>query len=170
MKANNQFIKGQSGNPQGRPKGSGLSAQLRAAIEQDAPSIIKAMIEQAKAGDMQAAKALLDRVLPALKPESQAIHLPELVAAPTLADKAKAAIDAGADIVLLDDFSLDDIRAAVTYRGSSDADVKKTQLEVSGGVTLATVRDYAQTGVERISVGALTHSAPALDVSLKVRR
>jgi len=84
--------------------------------------------------------------------------------------EAKAAIDAGADIVLLDDFSLEDIRAAVTYRGSSDADVKKTQLEVSGGVTLATVRDYAETGVERISVGALTHSAPALDVSLKVRR
>ena len=82
-------------------------------------------------------------------------------------EEAKAAVDAGADIVLLDEFSLEDIRAAVKYRGE---DVRKTQLEVSGGVTLDTVRAYAETGVERISVGALTHSAPALDVSLKVKR
>lgn len=81
--------------------------------------------------------------------------------------EAKSAIDAGADIVLLDDFSFEDIAAAVEYRGK---DVRKTQLEVSGGVTLDTVRRYAETGVERISVGALTHSAPALDVSLKVLR
>ncbi|MCA8915714.1 MAG: carboxylating nicotinate-nucleotide diphosphorylase [Planctomycetes bacterium] len=84
--------------------------------------------------------------------------------------EAQAAIHAGADIVLLDEFSLEDIRAAVAFRGSDDESVRKTQLEVSGGVTLATIKDYAETGVERVSVGALTHSASALDVSLKVRR
>ena len=83
-------------------------------------------------------------------------------------EQAKEAIAAGADIVLLDDFSLEDIRRIVAHRGSDDESVKRCQLEVSGGVTLATVRDYAETGVERISVGALTHSAPALDLSLKV--
>ncbi|MCC6464975.1 MAG: carboxylating nicotinate-nucleotide diphosphorylase [Planctomycetes bacterium] len=85
-------------------------------------------------------------------------------------DEAKGAVDAGADIVLLDDFSLEDIRRAVEYRGLDDADVQRTQLEVSGGVTLDNVAEYARTGVERISVGAITHSAPALDISLKVHK
>lgn len=84
--------------------------------------------------------------------------------------EAKAAVDAGADIVLLDDFSLEDIRRAVEYRGITDAEVERTQLEVSGGVTLENVAEYARTGVERISVGAITHSAPALDISLKVHK
>lgn len=85
-------------------------------------------------------------------------------------DEARLAIDAGANIVLLDDFSLDDIRAAVKYRGPGDEAVKRTQLEVSGGVNLENVRQYAETGVERISVGAITHSAVALDISLKVMK
>jgi nicotinate-nucleotide pyrophosphorylase (carboxylating) len=85
-------------------------------------------------------------------------------------EEAKAAIKAGANVVLLDDFSVEEIRAVVAFRGTDDDSVRKTQLEVSGGVTLGTVLDYAKTGVERISVGALTHSAPALDLSLKVRR
>ena len=84
--------------------------------------------------------------------------------------EAKLAVDAGADVVLLDEFSLEDIRAAVAYRGDSDEAVTRTKLEVSGGVTLENVRSFAETGVERISIGALTHSAPALDISLKVVR
>jgi nicotinate-nucleotide pyrophosphorylase (carboxylating) len=82
--------------------------------------------------------------------------------------EAEEAIKAGADVVLLDDFGLEEIRRVVALRGSSEEAVRKCQLEVSGGVSLDTVRSYAETGVERISIGALTHSAPALDVSLKV--
>lgn len=85
-------------------------------------------------------------------------------------DEASAAIKAGADIVLLDDFEHEAIRQVVSIRGTSDEAVRRTQLEVSGGVTLESVRGYADCGVERISVGALTHSAPALDISLKVLR
>ncbi len=73
------------------------------------------------------------------------------------------AIAAKADIVLLDNMSPDQLRQAVTLR--NDAGVA-TELEASGGVNLATVASIAQTGVERISVGALTHSATALDVAL----
>ncbi len=67
------------------------------------------------------------------------------------------------DIVLLDNMSLDDLRASVALRDDSAPGV---ELEASGGVTLDTVSDIAQTGVDRISVGALTHSAPALDLGL----
>lgn len=70
------------------------------------------------------------------------------------------AIEAGADSVLLDNMSLEMLRAAVERcRG-------RVKTEASGGVTLDTVRRIAETGVDRISVGALTHSPPALDVAL----
>jgi nicotinate-nucleotide pyrophosphorylase (carboxylating) len=67
------------------------------------------------------------------------------------------------DIVLLDNMPLEQLREAVKRRNEAAPDV---QLEASGGVTLATVRAIAETGVDRISVGALTHSAPALDIGL----
>lgn len=67
------------------------------------------------------------------------------------------------DIVLLDNMSLDQLRDAVRRRNDAAPDVK---LEASGGVTLETVRAIATTGVDRVSVGALTHSAPALDIAL----
>ncbi len=73
----------------------------------------------------------------------------------------------GIDVILLDNFSLDDLARAVEIR-DQDGLSGKLALEASGGITLDTIRSIAETGVERISVGALTHSAVALDVSLEV--
>jgi nicotinate-nucleotide pyrophosphorylase (carboxylating) len=70
---------------------------------------------------------------------------------------------AGPDIVLLDNMTPDALRAAVARR---DVVAPHVELEASGGVSLSTVRDIALAGVERISVGALTHSAQSLDVAL----
>jgi nicotinate-nucleotide pyrophosphorylase (carboxylating) len=67
------------------------------------------------------------------------------------------------DIVMLDNLDVSMLREAVQRR---NAVAPQVQLEASGGVNLASVRAIAQTGVERISVGALTHSAPALDIAL----
>jgi hypothetical protein len=71
-----KYQKGESGNPQGRPKGIINQATLRASIEKDVPAIIKALTEQATSGDVGACKLLLDRVLPALKPQDTTIQLP----------------------------------------------------------------------------------------------
>ncbi len=73
------------------------------------------------------------------------------------------ALTAVPDIVLLDNMSLDQLRQAVTMR---DAAAGGVQLEASGGVNLSTLRSIAETGVDRISVGALTHSAVNLDLGL----
>jgi nicotinate-nucleotide pyrophosphorylase (carboxylating) len=72
------------------------------------------------------------------------------------------ALSAPPDIVLLDNMSCDQLRQAVTLR---DAQAPQVQLEASGGVSLETVAAIAATGVERISIGALTHSAPILDLA-----
>jgi nicotinate-nucleotide pyrophosphorylase (carboxylating) len=70
---------------------------------------------------------------------------------------------AGADRLLLDNMTADELRAAVAAR---DAAGSRAALEASGGVTLASVAEIAATGVDMISIGALTHSAPALDLSM----
>jgi len=71
---------------------------------------------------------------------------------------------AGAPRVLLDNFSLEELEKAVT------ANRGRAELEASGNVDLSTLRGIAETGVDLVSVGALTHSAPVADLSLRVER
>jgi nicotinate-nucleotide pyrophosphorylase (carboxylating) len=77
-------------------------------------------------------------------------------------EQVAQALDAGAEAILLDNMSLDDLRAAVALVR------RRARLEASGGATLEKVRAIAETGVDEISVGALTHSARSLDVSLEL--
>jgi nicotinate-nucleotide pyrophosphorylase (carboxylating) len=79
-------------------------------------------------------------------------------------EELEAVIDAGADIVLLDNMTPELMRRAV------DAATGRVLLEASGGITLETLRAVAESGVDLISVGWLTHSAPALDVGLDFER
>jgi nicotinate-nucleotide pyrophosphorylase (carboxylating) len=85
--------------------------------------------------------------------------LPVEVECATL-DEVREALEAGAPRILLDNMGNDELRETVALVNG------RAELEASGGVTLETVRAIAETGVDFISVGALTHSAPALDVSL----
>jgi len=78
-------------------------------------------------------------------------------------DQIPAVLDGGAHTVLLDNFSLEDLRRGVALIGG------RATAEASGGVNLDTVGDIARTGVDVISVGALTHSARALDLGLDLR-
>jgi nicotinate-nucleotide pyrophosphorylase (carboxylating) len=75
-------------------------------------------------------------------------------------DQVAQALAAGADVILLDNMPPAQLRAAVNLVGGG------AQLEASGGILLQTVRTVAETGVDFISVGALTHSAPAMDIGL----
>ena len=81
----------------------------------------------------------------------------------------QAALVARPDAILLDNWRLKQIKQAVQLRNSAlHTPHSALLLEVSGGVTLANVRAIARTGVDRISIGRLTHSAPSLDLSLEV--
>ena len=81
-------------------------------------------------------------------------------------EQVQEAIDAGVDIILLDNMSPDQVVQCVDLRGMGT----RPLLEVSGGVTLHTVSDYASTGVDLISVGAITNSAPVLDIGMDLSR
>jgi nicotinate-nucleotide pyrophosphorylase (carboxylating) len=79
-------------------------------------------------------------------------------------EQFEEAMTAGADLILLDNMTVEQVVTCVEKRG----DARRPLLEVSGGINLDTVAAYAQTGVDLIAVGALTHSAPVLDIGLDV--
>jgi nicotinate-nucleotide pyrophosphorylase (carboxylating) len=81
-------------------------------------------------------------------------------------DQVAQALNAGADALLLDNMTPDEVRSAVEL--ANDSGVKRPLLEVSGGVTRETAGAYARTGVDCISVGAITNSAPVLDIGLDI--
>jgi nicotinate-nucleotide pyrophosphorylase (carboxylating) len=82
------------------------------------------------------------------------------------ADQVRQAVAAGADALLLDNMGPDEVRAVVDEVRA--ADPRRPLLEVSGGIDLDTVAAYATTGADMVSIGALTHSAPVLDIGLDV--
>lgn len=81
-------------------------------------------------------------------------------------EEAAYALGTGADRLLLDNMSAEQMRAVVGLREENAGGADGVSLEASGGVTLENVREVAETGVDFISVGALTHSAPSLDFSM----
>ncbi len=109
-----------------------------AALKAESPHSIAAAVQRARAA------------YPQLKIEVEADTL----------EQVEQAVEAGADFVLLDNMNLLQLRIAVQKCKG------KAQTEASGGVTLATVRAIAETGVDFISIGALTHSARAVDIAL----
>jgi nicotinate-nucleotide pyrophosphorylase (carboxylating) len=82
------------------------------------------------------------------------------------ADEVAVALEAGAERLLLDNMDADGLRAAVAARDSAASGDRRAELEASGGITLDNAGELAATGVDFLSVGALTHSAPALDLSM----
>jgi len=93
---------------------------------------------------------------------AKAAGLPVEVEADTLDQVREFFGTPGIDVILLDNMSPAEMREAVRLRPAG------VQLEASGGITLANIREVAETGVDFISIGALTHSAPAVDLSLEI--
>ena len=91
-------------------------------------------------------------------------HLMKIGIEVSTIEEVQEAVDAGADAIMLDNMGIEDMRKAVELVRD-----KKVILEASGNITLDTVRTVAETGVHLNSVGALTHSAPAVDLSLIIK-
>jgi len=111
-------------------------------------------IEAARLGGIVDLAALIKRA------RAQAPHTMRIEIEVTSLVQLREALEGGADVILLDNMTVDEIRASVELVGG------RALVEASGNVTLGNARAIAETGVDFISIGRLTHSAPALDISL----
>jgi nicotinate-nucleotide pyrophosphorylase (carboxylating) len=82
-------------------------------------------------------------------------------------DEARAAVRGGADVVMLDNLSPNEMTVMLEELRTLAGD-REVEFEASGGVTLENIRAVAACGVDRVSIGGLTHSAPAVDLALEV--
>jgi len=94
--------------------------------------------------------------------ETSNYPLPIEVETATLGDVARVLQVGGITRIMFDNFSVANVREAVKMVEG------RFETEASGGINLQTIRDYAETGVDFVSVGAITHSAPALDISMNI--
>lgn len=104
---------------------------------------------------------------PAVRMAKKAHHLLKIEVEVKNREELREALDAGVDIIMLDNMSLKEMAEAVEIV-KSEGGTARPQLEASGNVTLDNVRSIAETGVDIISIGALTHSARAVDISMKI--
>jgi len=96
-------------------------------------------------------------------------HLHKIEVEVATLEQVSEALQAKADILLLDNMSPDLVRQAVAIVVQHEPTDRRTLTEASGGINLTNVRQYAEAGVDMISIGALTHSAPAVDISFKIK-
>ncbi len=82
--------------------------------------------------------------------------------------QVKNAINAQADIIMLDNMKQNQLKKMVKFIRDNSTSTYKPLIEISGGVNFKTIKNYAKLGIERISIGMITHSAPSLDISLEV--
>jgi nicotinate-nucleotide pyrophosphorylase (carboxylating) len=101
-------------------------------------------------------------IIPALRAAQAASNVPTQIEVESM-DELQTALDAGATLILLDNFTPDQMRTAVALNKG------RAELEASGNITLANIREIAETGVQRISVGSLTKNVKAIDLSMRIK-
>lgn len=114
------FVKGQSGNPAGRPPGVGRIGMLRDRIAKHVPEIIDALVESAKKGDVSAAKLLIDRVLPVMRPAGVAAPMPGGVTA----DAVQRVVSSG-DMAPSEGLAMLELQKAARYERNAERTVAR---------------------------------------------